>query len=202
MTTPQSLAPVGDVSHFQRLTTSTSLTSDDVVAFDSVKRKLRHLGIDDDLLILEELQAAVNDAEKRCNRTFRQSVTSVAYYSHWGYFFFLPRPPLISVSSIKYYASGESTTTTITAADYRVLTSTDSVGRVEFPGDYSFPTLNTYRVEPIEITYVRGYSSAGEVPPLAKVAIRTIAAGSFEGDVKMLQDGYDRLRPLVYRGLP
>jgi hypothetical protein len=202
MPQPQSLEPLGDVSHFQRLTTATGLTDDDVVSFDSVKRKLRQLGMDDDLLILEEIQAAVNDTEKRTNRTFRLSVSSTAYYSHWSYVFYLPRPPAVSVSSIKYYATGATSTTTVTASDYRVLISTDNVARVEFPADHSFPTLDTDRIEPIEIAYTRGYPSAAAVPPLAKVAIRQIAAASFEGDSKMLSDAYLRLQPLIYRGLP
>lgn len=201
MTYPQSaLRPSGDLGHLQRLTTSTALTADDVVTFESVKRKLRHLGMDDDLLILEELQAAVNDAELRANRTFRQSVTSVAFYSHWAHYFSLPRPPLVSVTSVKYYAPDDASTTTITASDYNVLASTDNVGKIEFPADYSFPNLDTDRIEPIEITYVRGYSSAAAVPPLAKVAIRQIAVGSFEGDQLAIQHGYDRLRSIIYRG--
>lgn len=198
---PQSVVrPSGDLSHFQRLTTSTGLTEDDVVALDSVKRKLRQLGMDDDLLILEEIQAAVNDAELRANRTFRQTVTSVAYYSHWAHYFKLPRPPSISVASVNYYAPAATSTTTITASEYNVLVSTDNEGVIEFPADYTFPNLDTDRIEPIEVTYSRGYQSASAVPPLAKVAIRQIAIASFEGDQKMLADAYARLQPIIYRG--
>lgn len=201
MPSPQSVVrPSGDLNHFQRLTTSTGLTEDDVVAFESVKRKLRKLGMDDDLLILDELQAAVNDAELRANRTFRQTVTSVAFFSHWAHYFVLPRPPAISVASVKYYAPNDASTTTVTASDYNVLISTDNEGKIEFPADFTFPNLDTDRIEPIEITYNRGYPSAAAVPPLAKVAIRMIAVGSFNDDQNMIQHGYDRLRPLIYRG--
>jgi hypothetical protein len=156
--------------------------------------------MDDDLLIQEEIEAAVNDAELRANRTFRQTVTSVAYFSHWAHYFKLPRPPAISVASVKYYAPAATSTTTITASDYNVLISTENEGKIEFPADYTFPNLDTDRIEPIEVTYNRGYPSAAAVPPVSKVAIRQIAVGSFEGDQQLIQHGYDRLRPIIYRG--
>jgi hypothetical protein len=187
-------------SLFQRLTTTTALTADDVVTFDSVKRHLRQLGMEDDQTILDVLQGAVNEAEELTNRTLRQSVTSTGYFRGWSYSYPMPLPPLISVTSVKYYDSAE-VQQTVTASDYEVQLSTRNQGRVAFRYDYSFPNLDSDREAPVEIVFVRGHSG-DTVPPLIKTCIRLLAESVYDGDFAKRTEAMARLQPYVFRGLP
>lgn len=186
---------------FHRMTDTTSPLNDDVVTFDSVKHYLRQLGNHEDQAIDDAVKGAVDDAESHCNWTWRQSVTSTAFYCDWTHHFFLPKPPAVSVTSVKYY-DPDDTLTTVTASDYELLAAKGQAGVVEFQADFTFPNLNHDRVDPIEIVFVRGYTDSATVPAAVKVAIRMFAESVLDGDHKKYDEAIQRLRTKVYRGKP
>ena len=184
----------------QRVETSNEPTDDYVVEFESVVRYLRAQGIGDHLTILESLYGAVHYAEQFCNRTFRASISRVVYFYGWAEYLPMPFPPLLSVSSVKYYDYGDSLQT-MDSGDYSVVLSDDGAGKVVWELDYSFPTINPDRPDPVQITCGTGYRAA-EVPPIARTAIRMLCESLYDGSAAKREEAERILQPLVYRGLP
>lgn len=94
----------------------------------------------------------------------------------------LPRPPLASVGSVKYY-DGDRAQQTFAAAGYHVLASGAApeapMGRIELAEGYAWPT--TYSGEgAVQIEFVAGYGAASAVPVQIKQAIRMHAAELYE----------------------
>lgn len=76
----------------------------------------------------------------------------------------LPVPPLLSVSSVKYYDTS-SVQQTLSAALYFVTPSTEG-GKVTLKNDAEWPDLEDLgRPFPIEVTFVAGYGPAGSDLP-------------------------------------
>lgn len=94
-----------------------------------------------------------------------------------GYTFRLPRPPLVSVTSIKYDNTA-GTETTVSAADYVVDTSCEP-GRVGLAwGDVWPQTIG--ELGDVRIVYVAGYGAATAVPQTIKQAILLLVSHWFE----------------------
>lgn len=86
----------------------------------------------------------------------------------------LPKPPLQSVTSVKYYDT-TNTLTTLASSNYFVRTPADAPGYIEFDTDFSSPS--TYeRMFPITVRFVCGWSTAALVPPTFKQAVYMLAA--------------------------
>ena len=91
----------------------------------------------------------------------------------WDYIIKLPRPPLQSVTSIKWY-DADNTEHTIGSANYLVDNKSEP-GRVIPVSGYSWPP----GIRPINgvcITYVAGHAAAANVPKRYKQAILMLAA--------------------------
>lgn len=84
----------------------------------------------------------------------------------------IPRAPLNSVSSIKYYASNSESQTTISSSDYRVITSRDP-GIVQF---IDSPPSVEDRLDAIEIIFAAGSSDPTDAPPVLRHAVKMIIA--------------------------
>lgn len=86
------------------------------------------------------------------------------------------RTPLASVTSIKYYAPDSSSLTTISADDYRVITTTEP-GMIQFTGN--LPSVES-RPDAIQITFKAGHPIASDSPPMLRHAIKMMAAHLYE----------------------
>lgn len=133
---------------------------------------------DDDALLAAYLMAAAAWAQQFTRRQFLTE-TLVEKYRAWpsGEVFVLPRPPLVSVTTITYYDSG-GTLQTVDDDDYRVLASYASDwmhGLVEPIEGFSWPSLDDRR-EAVTVTYVAGYGAAAAVPDGIKTAILQLVA--------------------------
>lgn len=90
----------------------------------------------------------------------------------------LPRPPLASVTSVKY-KDRDGNETTWSSANY--IAGTDSVpGVLALAWNTSWPSGDLYPVEPIRIRYVAGYASAAAVPQQLKQAMLLLIAHWYE----------------------
>lgn len=91
----------------------------------------------------------------------------------------IPRPPLIAISSIKYYNSAN-TEATFAAASYTTDTwGIGQRGRVYLNTGYSWPTDLRDR-NAILITFSAGYGAAAAVPAAVKVAMRQIIEATYD----------------------
>ena len=88
----------------------------------------------------------------------------------------LGRSPLVSVSAVKYYAPDATALTTMSADDYRIITTTEP-GMLQ-PLD-SWPDVDD-RADAIQITFVAGHSSGNPAPAIWKHAAKMLVAHLYE----------------------
>jgi uncharacterized phiE125 gp8 family phage protein len=80
--------------------------------------------------------------------------------------------PVTAVTSVKYYAEGETALTTVSAANYTVST-TVSPAVITFNDTFTSPALAN-RPDAVQVTFTAGYASAAAVPPSIKHALRIL----------------------------
>jgi len=81
---------------------------------------------------------------------------------------YLPKPPLTSVTSVKYY-DGDGALQTLDAADYEVST-TQALGRVAPVYGVTWPDTDV-GLDKVKVRYAAGYADAATVPAALKEAI-------------------------------
>ena len=86
------------------------------------------------------------------------------------------RTPLVSVQSVKYIASGETSLTTMSSGDYTVITAAEP-GMIRITG--TLPALAD-RPDAIQIEFTAGYSTPDEVPAMHRHAITVLVANFYE----------------------
>jgi uncharacterized phiE125 gp8 family phage protein len=90
----------------------------------------------------------------------------------------LPRPPLASVTSIKY-KDADGTETTWNSANY-IVAAAHIPGRVVLADGASWPSDTLYPTEAIRIRYVAGWASAAVVPQSLKQSMLMLIAHWYE----------------------
>lgn len=90
----------------------------------------------------------------------------------------LPRPPLQSVTSIKYY-DPDNTQQTWTSTEYSVGTPTEGPGIVYPAYNYDWPATIDRR-DAVVIRYVAGFETVNAIPARMKQAIRYLVVHYFE----------------------
>jgi len=91
----------------------------------------------------------------------------------------LPRSPLVSITSVKYYdTSGDQQT--FSSDDYD-LDLVSAPGRIGLSPSSSWPSIQSGRIAPIEIIFVAGYGvNATVVPESIKTAIKLLCGHLYE----------------------
>lgn len=111
--------------------------------------------------------------------------------------FNLPRPPLQSVTSIKYY-DVDNTEYEFAASNYFVDTDHEP-GRINLEHGISWPAVTLRDINGLKIRFVAGYGDAAtDVPQAAKEAITLYCAYRNEnriGETEVPKAFYDILRP-------
>jgi len=198
--TDQSYAtrPRGVRSLLQRVE-RTADVEDLAITFESAVRHLRAVGVMDHLTILEAVQAAVDEAERRTQRTFRKTVTDTIYYLGWSYELRIPHPPLQSITSVEYY-DVNNTLQTLSSSNYSVSASSNGQGSILFDRDYTFPNLYEDRLDKVKVVAVTGYGTDADIPGTAKTAIRLLSEANYDGAADKRSEAFRVLQPLVFRG--
>jgi uncharacterized phiE125 gp8 family phage protein len=141
------------------------------VSLAEAKARLRVTIDDEDSDIESLIRQARGLCEEGCHRFF-VAQTWTLYLDCWpkpecdG--IRVPRPPLVSVASVKYYDT-DAVQQTIDSADYYVGTGSEP-GRIVPVAGY-WPAVQLHRPDAIEIQFTAGYGPASAVPPAAKAAI-------------------------------
>lgn len=158
------------------LTQTVAPTAEPITASD-VKDAMRVTLTDEDSLIADWVVAA-RMAFEFASETQVMSATWKVKLRKWHHWFPVPRPPLVSVTSITYYDDND-TQQTVSSSDY--LVDTDKYpGEILFKQSFTKPKLSVDRLSPIEVVYTSGYSSSDNVPQDIKTAIALLAGTYFK----------------------
>lgn len=121
------------------------------------------------------IKAARQKVEKDTRRAFIQQtwVTKLEDWPDTNNYIELPRPPLISVSSVVYQSSTAGTTTW-SSGDY-ILDTVSEPGAIYVRDSVTWPSYTAWPSWPITITSLHGYSTDSDgVPADAKIAILSL----------------------------
>ena len=151
------------------------------VALQDMKDHLRVDVDTDDALITTQLKAATTWVEEY---TGRQLVTAtwqltLDCFPRWDLPIILPRPPALTVTSITYTLSDE-TTDTVDSGDY-VLDNDDDLDRhrIVLKDASSWPT-DTRDWASVRVLYTAGYGDPADVPDVFKTAIKLVVGSMYE----------------------
>ena len=160
-------------------TTLVTAAAEEPVTLTEVKQHLR-VDIDDDDFYLQDLIAAAR-------QHVEENVLSSALITQtWDYIIddwpgdviTLPKPPLQSVTSVKY-TDEDDNELTVSSSDYRV--DTDSFpGRIVLKTSASWPTVELKEFGGVVVRFVAGYGLEAAVPPSIKAAIKLIIGDLYE----------------------
>lgn len=129
-----------------------------------MKTHLRYSGSDanEEAYIDRLTTAARMLVEQQTGRTFYQKAITL-YLDRWPAdgVILLPEPPIISVTSVKYYDTDD-VQQTISGSNYRVATQSEP-GRVRPVDTYAWPSADA-RDGAIEVAYLAGYPTSGDGP--------------------------------------
>lgn len=158
------------------LTLTTPPTSEPVTVAEA-KARLRVTVAAEDGDVAALVQQARELAEAACQRAF----VTQTYTLRLDDFprgddraIYLPRPPLRSVASVRYY-DADGVQQTLDPAGYWVASGGEPGRVLPFDGA-AWPTVQAGRPEAVEVVFVAGYGAASAVPYAAKAAILVIAA--------------------------
>lgn len=160
------------------------------VSLDEVKLHCRIDHADEDTLLSVLIGAARQFCETFTGHSF--ITQTVEYYlEKWpsGRSIHLPRPPVQTISEVKYVDKDGVDVVLVEGDDY--LVDTDSqLARVVLPVNKSWPMASMYEVNPIVITYISGYGVAADVPAYIKAAIKLLVAVYYENRENILPAGH------------
>jgi uncharacterized phiE125 gp8 family phage protein len=147
------------------------------IAVDEAKDHLRVKVADEDAVIARLVKGARGQAEEYLGRGL---VSQAWKYTQdvWTDEMRLPRAPLKSVTSVKYYdAAGVLQTLSPTAY---VMDTVAEPGVVRRAPNQVWPTLQSDRLAAVEIAYVVGYASVAAIPPAIVHAVYLLLGTWYE----------------------
>jgi uncharacterized phiE125 gp8 family phage protein len=152
-----------------------------VVTATEAKSQFRVTISTDDTLIENKIGAATRLCESEISggRQFLSATFDMPVMCWWDGVLKIPRPPLSSVTHIKYYAT-DGTLTTLSTSIYEVKTPWRAPGYIQRAPDQTWPAYQADRNFPIVIRFVAGFGAAAAVPLAIKEAILLTAGWLYE----------------------
>ena len=151
----------------------------------------------EDSLITSWIKAARKEAEDYQHRGYIEQVYRMTYDSFPGSCIEFPRPPLISVDSVKYYDT-EDTENVFGSGNYFVDLNSE-VGRLSLNYGVAWPTVTLRPLNAVIIEFTAGYGAdADVVPDSVKNAIYLYCTYMYENreaENTFPKEFYDLLRP-------
>ena len=158
------------------LTETTAPSVEPVILVD-MKLFLRVDGTEDDLIITSLIIAARRNAEIFCNRSFITTTWKISL-PNFPTTIELPRPPAISVPTVKYYDTDNVQQTLDTS--YYETDFESEPGRITLAYGYSWPSVYDILL-PVEVNYTAGFgAAASDVPDDIITAVKLQVAELYE----------------------
>ncbi len=149
------------------------------VSLTDIKAHLNIGGSLDDTILTSYIKVAREWCEQYQNRAYITQTLELTLDRYPASIQDIPRPPLQSVSSIKYYDEDE-TEATFDSSRYMVDTSS-FVGRIALLKNYTYPTTTLRTINGVVIQFVAGYGSlATDVPEMVRHAIKLLVGHLYE----------------------
>jgi uncharacterized phiE125 gp8 family phage protein len=156
-----------------------------VVTLAQVQLQCGREDSDLDALFSDKIDSATELAETLIDghRQFLTAVYNLPLAGWWCGPQRLPRPPVASVGSVKYY-SPDGTLTTLASSNYIVRTPWRQPGSIAWAPNVTPPPLQCGRDMPVVVQFTCGYGAAASVPAAAKQAVLLIVAHAarYRGD--------------------
>ena len=138
---------------------------------------------DDDDYIDALITAARKSAETFTNRQFITATYTLNLdrfpRGKNGTVIKLSRPPIVSVTTVKYFDIDGAQQTLVADTDYQVDVLSEP-GRLAPAPSTFWPSVQAQRLNPIEIIYIAGYGAAGAVPQGIKQALLLLVGHWYE----------------------
>ena len=161
-------------------TIKSSPLNQSVVTLVDMKAFLRVDDDEEDDLISALAVAATAYVETATNRALLQQEYQLFLDQFpCGGYFYLPNPPLSSVTSITYRDYNDATQT-MSSNDYGVDQGSGTDSRVYLKSGAAWPSDVVNELDAVKVTYVAGYGVASTVPGGLKVAVKQLVAHWFE----------------------
>ena len=130
------------------------------------------------------IKGLITAAREYCEGVTRRALASQTIEAYLNCFprenrIELPRPPLQSVTSVKYKNSAGSEKTLAENTDYLV-DAESNVGGLVLPYGKSWPSFTAYPVNPIKIRFIAGYFSENPIPKSIKQAMLLLIGHWYE----------------------
>lgn len=148
------------------------------VTVSELKTHLRIDSATEDTYLGTLIQTAREDCEQFQNRSYITQTWELTLDGWPKFPIKLPRPELVSVTSVKYYDTAD-TETTYSTDNYFVDTSSE-VGRIGLNYNITLPSTTLRPQNAVIIQYVAGYGGASDVPQRIKHAILMLAGHYYE----------------------
>lgn len=132
----------------------------------------------------DQISEWITTAREYCEGVTRRALATQTIEAYLDCFpckdrFELPRPPLQSVTSVKYKNSDGVETTMTVDTDYIVDDESD-VGGIVRPYGINWPSFTPYPLHPIKIRYVAGYTALNPAPKVVKQAMLLLIGHWYE----------------------
>lgn len=151
--------------------------AEEPVSLADAKARLRITIDDEDTDIEALIVEARAAAEAECGRAFVSQTWSLLLDGFpCGREIRVPRPPLQSVTWVKYY-DADGVQQTLSSALYFTATAGDP-GRIVLKETATWPATESGRPESVEVRFVAGYGGRAAVPAEVKAAVLLIVAAS------------------------
>jgi uncharacterized phiE125 gp8 family phage protein len=162
----------------RRVKITTQPTSEPV-SLEEAKEQLHITHNDEDSFIDGLIVAARIHCEDVARRAFvTRSYT--AFLDKWpSWVFELPYPPMLGVTSIKYYDDLGGAAVTFSASNY-IVDAHSEPGRVALKSTADWPSPTLREINGVEIIYTAGYGDAEDVPQNYKAAIKLYIGSLYE----------------------
>ena len=148
------------------------------VSLEATKLHLRVDHTEEDALITSKLKSARVDIENKCRRAFLTQTLELRLDAFPARKFELPRPPLQSITSIKYVDS-DNVEHTIANTSYGFDAFAEP-GIVYLRDAYYWPSTALIEVGGFRVQYVAGWTTAEAVPETIKSAILLLTGQLYE----------------------
>jgi uncharacterized phiE125 gp8 family phage protein len=163
------------------------------VTLDEAKAHLRVDATADDALINALIVAAREYCENWTGRSLPRQTFKLTLDT-FPATISLPRPPLVSVTHVKYIDTN-GTQQTLASTEYRV-DATSEPGRITPAYAKSWPSLRG-QIADVEVQYVCGYA-AGSVPERAKLAMLVLLSEYYENRTPVASRGLDTAHRMLW----